>query len=415
MFFAHIRGGTYLKARNQHVRNEAHREKISRKRNWRVERKRSPGTHVFGVSVDLRHKYKRTLNHWQFLYNVGMNHKIITFVIAEATRAKRGKESPMPQLRSAPHYLEQTVPSQYILKSQDAEIDGRPVRVNIKTYHPDAVLVEGVMEVADIFSADTLELKDKLLRLCYDVAKKHDAKEHPAEEYNIYQISGYDVDPDVFVEKRGEQIAGLLKSEKISLDDKEVEYTLSSQLKYSKNDLVIIDWDGAFVFDPDGNIDEALEIFEIANYQLLRYRIFDHDLDGRLKKIVKLSQTERKPQKLFSLSNTKEVEKEFRELINLRSESITHFEAMERDIKLIGEWYSARLYELISKKFRLEEWRRTIKDKLDSIEDAYSITSENLGFSRNLRLEFVQIWLFFLLQIGWFVLIILELYQLIEK
>lgn len=344
-----------------------------------------------------------------------MNHKIITFVIAEATRVKRGKESPMPQLKSAPHYLEQTVPSQYILKSYDAEIDGRPVRVNIKTYHPDAVLVEGVMEIADIFGGDTLELKDKLHRLCYDVAEKYDAKKHPAEEYTIYQISGYDVDPDVFVEKKGEQIAGLLKSEKIALDDKEVEYTLSLQLKYSKNDLVIIDWDGAFVFDPDGNIDEALEIFEIANYQLLRYRMFDRDLDGRLKKIVKLSQTEKKPQKLFSLSNTKEVEKEFRELINLRSESITRFEAVERDIKLIGEWYSARLYELISKKFRLEEWRRTIKDKLDSIEDAYSITSENLGFSRNLRLEFVQIWLFFLLQIGWFVLIILELFQLLEK
>ena len=104
-----------------------------------------------------------------------------------------------------------------------------------------------------------------------------------------------------------------------------------------------------------------------------------------------------------------------RELINLRSESISHFEAMERDIKLIGEWYSARLYELTSKKFRLEEWRRTIKDKLDSIEDAYSITSENLGFSRIQRLELVQIWLFFLLQIGWFILIILELLQIVEK
>lgn len=344
-----------------------------------------------------------------------MTHKIITFVIAEATSAKRGKESPIPQLKSAPHYLEQTVPSQYILKSQEADIDGRQVKVNVKTYHPDAVLVEGILEVTDIFSSDTLELKDKLLNLCYSIGKKHGAKPQPAEEYTIYQISGYDADPDIFVEEKGERIAGLLKSEKILLDDKEVEYTLSLQMKYGKNDLTIIDWDGAFVFDPDGNIDEALEIFEIANYQLLRYRMFDSDLDGRLEKIVKLSQAESKPKKLFSFSNTKSVEKEFRELINLRSESITRFEAMERDIKLIGEWYSARLYELISKKFRLEEWRRAIKDKLDSVEDAYTITSENLGFSRNQRLELIQIWLFFLLQIGWFILIILELFQMVEK
>ena len=344
-----------------------------------------------------------------------MIYKIITFVIAEATNAKRGKESPIPQLKSAPHYLEQTVPSQYILKSQDTEIDGRKVKVNVKTYHPDAVLIEAILEVADVFSDNVLDLKDKLLNLCYSVGKKHGASARLAEEYTIYQISGYDVDPDIFVEEKGARIAGLLKSEKIQLDDKEVEYTLSSQLKYGKNDLVIIDWDGAFVFDPDGNIGEALEIFEIANYQLLRYRVFDHDLDKRLEKIVKLSQTEKKQQKIFSFSNTKYVEKEFRELINLRSESITHFEAMERDIKLIGEWYSARLYELTSKKFRLEEWRRTIKDKLDSIEDAYSITSENLGFSRLQRLELIQIWLFFLLQIGWFVLIILEFRQVVDK
>jgi hypothetical protein len=344
-----------------------------------------------------------------------VTHKIITFIIAGATRAKHGKESPMPQLKSAPHYLEQTVPSQYVLKSHDAEIDGRPVRVNIKTYHPDAVLVEGIMEVTDIFSSDTLELKDKLHTLCYGIAKKYDAKEHPAEEYAIYQLSGYAVDPDIIAEEKGALIAGLLKSEKLPLDDKEVEYTLSSQLKYGKNDLVIVDWDGAVIFDPDGNIDEALEIFEIANYQLLRYRIFDRDLDDRLEKIVKLSKAEKRPQKLFSLGRTKEIEKQFRELINLRSESIMHFEAMERDIKLIGAWYSARLYELISKKFRLEEWRRTIKDKLDSIESAYSITSENLGFSRVQRLEFIQILLYFILQIGWFVLIPLELFQLLKK
>ena len=348
-------------------------------------------------------------------YNGYMTHKIIAFVLAEATRAKRGRELPMPQLKSAPHYLEQTVPSQYVLKSQEAEIDGAPVKINVKTYHPDAMLVEATLEVEDVFGDGTLELRDKLHQICYGVASKHGAKEYLAEEYTIYQISGYAGDPDVFVEKQGSQIAGLLKSEKIPLDEREVEYTLSLQLKYSKNDLVVIDWDGAFVFDPEGNIEEALEIFEIANYQLLRYRILDKDLDRRLEKITKLSQTGKSPRRLFSFSKTKEVEKEFRELINLRAESIAHFESMERDIKLIGEWYSARLYELTSKKFRFEEWRRAVKDKLDLLEGAYAITSENLGFSRIQRLEFVQIGLFFLLQAGWFVLIILELFQILEE
>ena len=81
---------------------------------------------------------------------------------------------------------------------------------------------------------------------------------------------------------------------------------------------------------------------------------------------------------------------------------------MERDIKLIGDWYSARFYDLLSRKFRLDGWRQAIREKLDSLEDVYSIVSENLGVSSQQVLEFIQIGAFFVLQIGWFVLIILE-------
>ena len=98
----------------------------------------------------------------------------------------------------------------------------------------------------------------------------------------------------------------------------------------------------------------------------------------------------------------------FREVIAIRSRSISEFEAMDRDIKLIGDWYSARLYDLAAKKFKLEAWKQSIKEKLDSLEDVYSIVSENFSISRLQLLELVQIGLFFILQVGWFVLIILE-------
>ncbi len=334
-------------------------------------------------------------------------HKITSFVIAEATKVKRGKEAPaLPVVKSAPHYFEKSVPAQLVLGQEKKTIGDQAVELAVKTYHPDAIVVEGTLLVPDIFSNGILELKDKLLELCYEIAKKHGGKDEPSEEYTVYQLSDYKGDPGLFLENHSSKIASLLKSEKLELDDKEVEHTLSYQLQYAKDDLVIIDWDGAFLFDPEGEFGETVELLELANYQLLRYRILDKDLDERLIRAARLTHTEGRGW----FFRTKEVAQAFREVIKIRSQSISQFESLDRDIKLIGDWYSARLYDLLSKKFRLEEWRQTIREKLESLEDVYTIVSENLGLSRMQVLEFIQIGAFFVLQIGWFILIILEFF-----
>jgi hypothetical protein len=63
-------------------------------------------------------------------------------------------------------------------------------------------------------------------------------------------------------------------------------------------------------------------------------------------------------------------------------------------------------------KFRTDDWRKSIQSKLDSLEDAYSVVIENFTVSAKHQAEWIQIILFFMLQVGWFILIILELYQL---
>lgn len=334
-------------------------------------------------------------------------HKITSFILAETVKAKRGKEAPVAApVKSAPHYFEKTVPSQFILKQETATLDSASVEMVAKTYPPDIILVEGTIEVPDIFAEGTLELKDKLLTACYEFAKKNGAKEEPAEEYTVYQVYGYPGDPEAILKENGKKMAGLLKSEKLELDENEIKYTLSFQLKYAKDDLAIVDWDGAFLFDKEGEFGETIELLELANFQLLRYRILDRDLDDRLQKVSKLTQQEGSSRWF----RTKEVAQAFKEVIKVRSQSISEFEALDRDIKLIGDWYSARLYELMFKKFRMDAWSLTIKEKLESLEDTYDIVSENLGMSRMQLLEFIQIGAFFVLQIGWFALIILEFF-----
>ena len=205
-----------------------------------------------------------------------------------------------------------------------------------------------------------------------------------------------------------ESIAIDLQNFRRWLDEKEIEYTLSFQFKYAKDDLTIIDWDGAFLFDPKGDFEESIDLFQLANFQLLRYRILDEDLSERIQKAYKLIQLN-EHKGFLEKFRTKEIAQAFKEIIRIRSQSISQFESLDKDIKLIGDWYSARIYDLLSKKFKLDIWASNVKRKLDTLEDIYTIASENLGMSRMQVAEFVQIGAWFVLQFCWFILIDLEL------
>ena len=89
-----------------------------------------------------------------------------------------------------------------------------------------------------------------------------------------------------------------------------------------------------------------------------------------------------------------------KEIIEIRTQSILESESVERNIKLIGDWYSAKLYSLISKKFHLDSWKAEIKEKLDTLEDVYTMATENFSVSYRAALEFLILG-------GWFVLLLL--------
>ncbi len=335
-------------------------------------------------------------------------HKLISFVIAESHHLKKGAELEQKPLESAPPYYESTIPKQFAIAEEKAKVgDRQDVKFLVRSYPPENIVVEATIEVEDAFSEEAFQLREQLIDACQKISQAHGGTPEMSEEYTIALVAGYDGDPEQFLNKKT-AMASFLKSEKQALDENEIEYTLSTQIKYAKDDLVIVDWDGAFVFDTKGQIDDIVDLFQTANLQLLRLRALDKELDARLRRTDKFTHPAESKWSIFSLKRNREIAKAFREVISARSKAIADFEAMDRDIKLIGDWYSARLYDLVAKKFKLDEWKGHVKEKLDSLEDIYSIVAENFSVSRNEALELAQILLFFVLQAGWFALIILE-------
>lgn len=330
--------------------------------------------------------------------------KIISFILSEAPHLKGGEVLTIPQSESAPHYFGDSVPKQVLFDKESHVIDGKKVVFEIKAYLPDVLLVEGQLEVEDVFSEKAFALRERLIETCHDIIKRRGGKKEFSEEYSVAVVAGYAGDPEQFF-THADRIAGFLKSERLPLDEKEVAYTLSAQMKYAKDDLIIVDWDGAFIFDPNGEYESIVELMQITNLQLLRYRVLDSDLDHRLQRVGRFIQSTAGKVTVF---RNRELSQAFRDVIAVRSRSISEFEGIDREIKLIGDWYYARLYEFVGKKFKLDTWKADIKEKLDSLEDVYSIVAENFSVTRHQMLELIQIILFFVLQVGWFVLIILE-------
>lgn len=335
-----------------------------------------------------------------------MAHKLISFILAESFKLKKGELVMTLPPQSAPHYFATTIPPQHTVGQKKKNIDGQDINFLIKSYHPDILVVEATTEINDAFSIETFELRKKLIDTCQQISKEHGGSFEMSEEYSVAVMSGYQGGPEQFF-NQSPAIVRFLKSEKIALDDDEIKHAVENQIKYARNDLTIIGWDGAFVFEPGEEYQSDIELFQIATLQLLRYRILEQDLSERLTKASKL--ISKSPDTRFMVWSTKDMEKAFKEVISLRGQSISQFDVIEREIKLIGDWYSAKLYEMLAKMFRFDEWRVIIKDKLESIEDVYNIISENFSVTRYHALEVIQMVLFFVLQLGWFILIFLEL------
>ncbi|MBW7899209.1 hypothetical protein B188_27640 [Candidatus Brocadiaceae bacterium B188] len=310
------------------------------------------------------------------------------------------------KVKSSPSYPD-VIPKQMVVKVEKRTIDSMEVDFLVKFCPPGIVIVEASVALKNILGEHVFDIKQNLIVECRAILWEYHCNPYFDEEYSVYCVSDYEGDPEDVVSEHKDSIAGLLKTERIPLDEEEINTTLKFNIKYSKDDLTVVDWDGAFVFDPRGDFASNIELFEIANLQLLKLRVLEYELDGRLEKAAHLLQktTLRKIPWLKS----REIRHSLREIIQIRTESIQEFAATERNINLIGDWYSARLFDLMAKKLHVEKWKTNINKTLDTLEDIYSMIAENFSMSFSTTLEFIITFAWCILLIGYFLLFFLEI------
>lgn len=215
------------------------------------------------------------------------------------------------------------------------------------------------------------------------------------EEYTVLLLSRTRTTPEKFVENNATQIGRFIRSQREVLDQPELEQTLSTRIRYSTQDLTLVDWDGAVIVAANGDFQSDIELLKIGNYQLLRYRMLDQHVEEMLDNINEsFFINKRRPRPTRGA---------IRKIVEHRLEVMLDFERTEQSLLLIGDWYTAKLYTAIRDEFYLEEWKNSIRGKLDNLESIVETIQENFALSFETLMDRLQM-------LGWVLLLIGYLY-----
>ena len=208
-----------------------------------------------------------------------------------------------------------------------------------------------------------------------------------SEEYIIFQLG--DVQPAWAIE-HNDWIAGLIRLEANPLSESEIREATRLRLSYTPDDLVILDWAAGFVADRD--CAETLQVIEFANVQLLEFRHIDDRLDDRLEAAYRLIHTEtRRNRDRTRFSGHRSQNAAVRSIRELEIEATSLFERADNNLKLIGDQYLSRVFDLARNRFHLGEWQQSIRRKLDVVGDVYDLLVQQSGGHRMEVLEIIVV------------------------
>jgi hypothetical protein len=218
-----------------------------------------------------------------------------------------------------------------------------------------------------------------------------------SEDYLVFAVTELErpLTADMLVETHGEELALLLRGERRALSRQEQEDVLRHRVSYLADDLVVPTWNGAFVYDTEAGARAALEIIEFANSQLLQFRYYDERLDKELERIYAELQRPR----WYDAFAGRRYTRAAHQLHSLYIDVNEITDKTENALKMVGDIYAARLFNLVAARLGLDRWKANVKDKLKTLDDIYRFAVEQTGMSRGHLLELTII-LILLVELG---------------
>ena len=205
------------------------------------------------------------------------------------------------------------------------------------------------------------------------------------ESYTVIYVEQIDGDPSAATVLEDSDLPRLMLGETGDrpLSRRERLDVIEHHFSYTDQDLVVVDWNSAFVYEPSGSGDIP-DILEICNAQLFELRYYDDVLDVQLQKIYDQI-SNRQPTWLRNFwSPYKNLAR--RVLVTLLELS-EFVERVENSLKIVGDFYLAKVYEAAVKQLRVNAWQRSVTRKQQLLAQTYQLLKGEVDTDRSLTLE----------------------------
>jgi len=154
---------------------------------------------------------------------------------------------------------------------------------------------------------------------------------------------------------------------------------LSHHFSYLETDLAVVHWNSAFVLEPSG-LEDVPDLLEFATAHLLELRYYDHLLDRELHRLYDELE---KGGNLVTHVLTRKFRTLQRQTATLLLELSEMIERLENAVKIVGDFYLARLYQSAVRRFRLAAWQETVLRKQKLLAEVNDLTGAAADTSRS--------------------------------
>lgn len=203
--------------------------------------------------------------------------------------------------------------------------------------------------------------------ICYFFRKLEGCEKNAMEIFNRYDIFRL-----------------ILSENNENLSEQTKKTILDSTFQYGNDDLAVIDWNSALIIEPSGSLD-IVDVIEFSLCQLLEMRYYDDVLDEKLAYLY--NALEKKKFNIFQSYYSK-LSKEAAKFYLDIADTV---ESAENSMKVVGDFYLAKIFRAASLRFRFKDWQDSVNQKLENLAQISKIFVSEGNEKKNQLLEIIII------------------------
>jgi hypothetical protein len=208
-----------------------------------------------------------------------------------------------------------------------------------------------------------------------------------SEDYFIFHVREAAGNPTAaeLVAAQGRRIAQVVRGDRMTLSEGECTEVLQSRISYYAQDLTVIGWNAAFLYDTTLGAQTAIQLLEYANSQLLEFRHYDELLTDVLDNVYDLLAEKRGSLARWRLA------RRARDLHRVLLEIGELTEHADNAIKFLSDMFAARLYRVAAAKVGVPDYKDLVAEKLKTAEALHQDMTEQFNESRAFFLEVIVV------------------------